>query len=167
MTTFFNSIRDFEKYLNEQMAKVLITDVAQVVKNKEQEKVITEVYDKYQPGTPDHEPWVYKRRGWQGGLADQSNMNSYVTNTLGGVELTVENVTKGQDDTNLNIADLVEYGDNQGHGQYDYKKNRDGTANEYLAARPFQEDTVTELEMTGEHIDAFKLGMRRQGINLD
>lgn len=162
----FNSIQELQAYLNKEMADVLKNEVAQTVKNIEQEKVITEVYDKYnitENGL--QEPYKYQRRGWNGGLADQKNMTENVNETAGGVTLTVENITKGQQ-SGEEIAGLIEFGDGNGYGEYDYKLNRDGTSWQYLRARPFTKTTEEELASTGEHIQVFKNGMKSKGIDI-
>lgn len=160
-----NSINELKKYLNKYIQEVLDENVAPVVKNKEQEKVITEVYDKYSPSTPDGEPFKYERRGWNGGLADQKNMKHQVKNTANGVELSVENVTKGKDE-NFRLDTLIEYGDGTDGKEYEYKTNRDGTAYQYLQGRPFTKSTIEELEQSGEHIQAFVRGMKGKGIEI-
>ncbi|MED3562244.1 hypothetical protein [Bacillus xiapuensis] len=165
MTTV-NNIKELSKYLNKHMKEVLEENVAPVVKNKEQEKVITEVYDRYSPSTPDGEPFKYERRGYNGGLADQKNMQHKVKTTKDGVELSVENVTKGKDQ-NFRLDTLIEYGDGTDGKEYQYKTNRDGTANQYLQGRPFTKSTIEELEQSGEHIQAFVRGMKTKGIEID
>ena len=159
----FKNLTELNKYINQQMKNALQNEVAQVVKNKEQEKVVTEVYEKYTPNNG--EPWVYERRGTSGGLADQRNMKSKVKNIKDGVELSVENVTKGKDEK-VQISDLVEFGDGYRGLEYDYKENRDDTADQYLQSRPFQERTVDELAQTNEHVKAMKNGLIRQGLNV-
>jgi len=163
----FNTLKQLEDHINKLMRDALNVEVAKVVKDTEQEKVITEVYDKYKPSSPDGEPWIYKRRGSSGGLADQRNMKHKVVSlgTANGLELSVENKTNGKDDK-VQISDLIEYGDGYNGLEYDWKDNRDDTADQYLQARPFQQKTVQELEQTNEHVEAMRKGLRRQGLDV-
>jgi hypothetical protein len=165
--TEFATLKQLEKHIEKLMREALNTEVAEVVKNKEQQKVITEVYDKYSPSTPNGEPWEYKRRGLNGGLADKKNMKQKVKRTgkNAELELTIENKTKGKDE-NMYISDLVEGGDGYNGLEYQFKNNRDGTANEYLQPRPFQQKTVEELEQSNDHVDAMKKGLQRLGLDV-
>lgn len=162
----FDNLKQLEDYLNKQMADVMQKEVAEKVKDVEQKQIDKTVYDGYSPSSDDGEPWQYERRRDKGGLRSRDNMDVDVQMVGNGVELTVENTTKGKDD-NFEIADLVEYGDGYNGKQYTYKRNRDGTANEYLRARPFTKNTADELEMTGEHIDAMKKGLKARGLSVE
>jgi hypothetical protein len=162
----FNSIKDLEKYLNKQMADVLQNEVAEKVKDVEQESIDRTVYGGYQPTSPDSEPWVYERRRDDGGLRDRRNMEETVVHTSNGVELSIENTTTGSDD-DFEIADLVEYGDGANGKEYSFKSNRDNTAYQYLRGRPFTKETVEELERTGEHVDEMRKGLRRKGLDVE
>jgi hypothetical protein len=167
MAKSFNSMKDLEKYINQQMADVLQNEVAEAVKKEQSYQVEDEVYDKYSPSSPDGEPWVYERRRDNGGLSDTRNMiTSSPSYTGDGVEVSIENITKGSDD-NFQIADLVEYGDGTNGKEYEHKTNRDNTAYQYLRGRPFTKATVEELERTGEHIDAARKGLKRKGLDIE
>lgn len=158
-----SNIKELEALINKKLMNALKTDVAKVVKNTQQEKVKTSVYDRYSPGTSDGEPWVYKRRKENGGLADQKNMIDVVSVSSTGVELSVQNIAKGSKDKSMEIAGLVEYGDDAGYGEYDYKLNRDGTSEQYLQPRPFIEETRKELA-SGKAKEALIKGLKNQGI---
>jgi hypothetical protein len=163
----FTTIKQLETHINKLMRDAMNDEVAKVVKNKEQEMVVTEVYDKYSPSSPDGEPWVYERRGSKGGLADQKNMKHKVVSlgNVGGLELSIENKTKGKDE-NIYLSDLVEGGDGYNGLEYNFKSNRDGTADQYLRPRPYQQKTVEALEQSGEHVEALKKGLIRQGLDV-
>lgn len=162
----FNDLNSLIKHLNERVIKnALENEVAEKVRDIEQRKIDETVYSGYRPSTSDGEPWVYKRRRDNGGLRDRKNMIADVQATSDGVKLSVENITTGSQD-NFKIADLVEYGDNTNGKEYAYKRNRDGTADQYLRSRPFTKNTIEELERTGEHIDALIDGLKKQGINV-
>jgi hypothetical protein len=162
----FKSLTELNKYLQKQIKDALNNEVSEVVKSEEQKKVKTEVYDKYNVVKGEQkEPYVYQRRGSSGGLSDKKNMKNRVKNIKDGAELSVENRTKGQDE-NIYIADLVEGGDGSFGLDYDYKSNRDGTQGQYLQARPFQQRTVEALEQSGEHVEAMKKGLIRNGLDV-
>jgi hypothetical protein len=162
----FSNLKQLEKYLNKQMADVLQNEVAEKVKDVEQESIDRTVYRGYQPTSPDSEPWVYERRRDDGGLRDRRNMEEAITHTSNGVELSVENTTTGKDD-NFEIADLVEYGDGTNGKEYTFKRNRDDTAKQYLRGRPFTQETVETLERTGEHVDEMRKGLKRKGLDVE
>ncbi|MEL3959403.1 hypothetical protein NST17_19820 [Caldifermentibacillus hisashii] len=162
----FNNLNSLIKHLNERVIKnALGNEVAEKVRDIEQRKIDKTVYSGYRPSTSDGEPWVYKRRRDNGGLRDRKNMIADVQVTSDGVKLSVENVTTGSQD-NFKIADLIEYGDNTNGKEYAYKRNRDGTADQYLRSRPFTKNTIEELKRTGEHIDALIDGLKKQGIDV-
>lgn len=165
--TEFTTIKQLESHINKLMRDAMNNEVAKAVKNKEQETVITEVYDKYSPSSPDGEPWEYERRGTKGGLADQKNMKHKVVSLgkAGGMKLSVENQTKGKDE-NIYISDLVEGGDGYNGLEYNFKSNRDDTAGQYLRARPYQQKTAEALEQSGEHVEALIKGLVRQGVDV-
>lgn len=161
----FNNIKELEKYMNKQMSEVMNNEMAQMVKKKESESVEKNVYQAYQPSSPDGEPWKYERRRTNGGLADIRNMTHEVINSGNGVELTVENKTKGKDQ-NFEIDDLVEYGDGYNGKEYEFKKNRDGTAQQYLRPRPFTQRTKEDILMTNKHVDTMRKGLKSRGIDV-
>jgi hypothetical protein len=160
----FKNLKELEKFLNNKIKSAMANEVAEKVRDVQQSKIDTEVYDAYQPNTPDNEPYVYDRRKDNDGLRDRENMIADVKDSGHGVELSVENVAKGKD-KDFQLAGLIEYGDNAGYGEYDYKYNREGTAEQYLKERPFIEETRKSLRQTKQHVDALKQGLHRQGIN--
>lgn len=162
----FKSLTELNKHLQKQLKDALNNEVAEVIKSEEQRKVKTEVYDKYNVVKGEQkEPYVYQRRGSSGGLSDKKNMKSRTKNVRNGAELSIENKTKGKDE-NIYISDLVEGGDGYNGLDYNFKSNRDGTAEQYLQARPFQQKTVESLEQSGEHVEALKNGLQRLGLDV-
>lgn len=148
-----------------QLESVMRNEVAQVAKETESDMVEKEVYDRYRP-TEDGEPWIYKRRGTDqgsGGLGDINQMETSVSRTVHGVEMTVANHATGQQESGMEIAPLVEGGDGAHGLQYQHKG--DGTGN-YLKPRPFQEEAQTELENSGKAVDALKRGLRARGVDV-
>lgn len=161
----FKNLKELEKFLNNKIKSAMQNEVAEKVRDVQQSKIDSEVYNAYQPSSPDGEPFVYDRRRDNDGLRDRDNMVAKVKDSANGVELSVENVTKGKD-KDFEIAGLIEYGDNSGYGNYDYKYNRDGTAEQYLKERPFIQETRKSLIQSKEHVDALKQGLKRNGINI-
>jgi hypothetical protein len=159
----FKNENELIKYLQSQMRDVMNNEMAQMVKKKESESVEKNVYQAYQP--ENGEPFIYERRKINGGLADERNMKHKVKNVPNGVELSVENKTKGKDD-NFQIADLVEYGDGYNGKEYDYKTNRIGTEHEYLRGRPFTEKTEEDIVQSNEHVEIMKNGLKARGIDI-
>lgn len=162
----FNSLTELEKYLNDKMADVLNHEVAEIVKDVEQRNIQDVVYEGYKTSNIGGEPWVYQRRRTNGGLQDKNNMIHHVTTNGQGVELSVENVTTGKNDT-FRLDTLIEYGDGTDGKEYEFKENRDNTADQYLRGRPFTHETEDELMQTNEHVIAFKNGMKSRGINIE
>jgi hypothetical protein len=163
----FSTLKQLEAYINKQMRDVLQNEVAEKVKDVEQRNIQDEVYEGYVTSQAGGQPYIYQRRRTNGGLQDKKNMKSKVKN-LGsgqGVELSVENVAKGKDDK-FRLDTLIEYGDGTDGKEYEYKTNRDGTADQYLRGRPFTNETVKELESSNEHVHVFKNGMKSRGIDI-
>lgn len=160
----FKNLTELEKYVQSLIKESLVQDVAEVVKEAEQLAIEGIVYKGYRPNSPDREPWVYERRGMNGGLQDKKNMVVDVSDD--GESISVTNKTRGKDDPSVNVAGLVEYGHQGGYGEYDFDRNRDSTAWQYLRPRPFTEETIKILEQTEYHVEALKKGMKRKGIDI-
>jgi hypothetical protein len=161
----FNNLKELEEYLKPKMLQVVENEVAKEIKDVEQLNIEEVVYQGYVTSNAQGQPWKYKRRRQNDGLQDRDNMVEkarYIGNT---VELTIENITEGSNE-DFKIAPLIEYGDGNGGKEYEYKNNRDDTADQYLAPRPFTEETIKELKLTNRHINAFKQGMRKRGIDI-
>ena len=150
------NFKELEKQLNEVLRDVMTKEVAEKVKDVQQEELENEVYSSYQP-------YEYERRRDNGGLQDRDNMIATITNYGGGLQLSVKNITKGDQD-DYEIAGLIEYGHEGGHGDYSYPFNRDNTAWKFLRPRPFIEESRKTLMKHGEHIDAMEKGLNKRGI---
>lgn len=163
----FNNPNELFKYLQNEIADSLKNEVTEIVKEVEQEAIQEQVYDRYNiVGGRRKDPYVYQRRMGHGGLSDPNNMVQVVQIVGDEVVLEVTNITKGQQDSNLYVADLVEYGDGSG-GEYDFKNNRDGTAYQYLNPRPFTEETIKRLEASGVHVNALRNSLKRKGFIIE
>jgi hypothetical protein len=159
----FKNLTELNKYLNQQMREVMENEMAAMVKKKESESVEKNVYEAYQP--ENGKPFVYERRKTNEGLADERNMKHKVKNIKDGVELSVENTTKGKDQ-NFRLDTLIEYGDGTDGKEYQYKTNRLNTADEYLRDRPFTEKTEESIAQSNEHVEVMKNSLKSRGINV-
>lgn len=160
----FKTLDELNDYIIKQAEKVLREKVAEEIKDIQSIFVESEVYDKYKPN--DGKPYVYKRRGAEGGLADTDNMKNDVEKPdRNSVKLTIKNITKG-DDGKIQIADLVEGGDGTNGKEYEHKRNRDTDSPSYLKSRRFQGETVGYLNSSKEHIGYFESGMRDLGFTI-
>ena len=159
----FKNLTELNKYLNQQIREVMDNEMAAMVKKKESESVEKNVYQAYQPDNG--EPFVYERRKTNGGLEDERNMKHNVRNIKDGVELSVENTTKGKDQ-NFRLDTLIEYGDGTDGKEYQYKTNRINTADEYLRARPFTEKTEESIAQSNEHVEVMKNALKAKGIDV-
>lgn len=166
------NMAELESHINKVLKNTLDADdnmVADIVKTTESDKVEEVVYDKYRPNRG--EPWVYERRGTDGGLADTSNMEHEAQMSGNKVKMEVINTTPPHDEYNGNglkdgdVASLVEGGDGTSGLEYSGKTNRSGDAYKYLGARPFQRETVAELKRNGLHAQALASELRGKGLN--
>lgn len=157
----FKDINSLLKYIQKQMNATMKEEVAQEVKFEEQRQIQKIVYEAYP------NPYAYDRRMYDdGGLQDLDMMVAVTEVRKNEVILSVVNMAKGQDEEDLYIAPLIEYGDGEGHGEYQYKFNRDHSSWRYLQSRPFTAETIDALRRSGKHIKAFKDGMRKRGIEI-
>ena len=131
-----------------------------------------EVYAKYTPNNG--EPWVYQRRKKDGGLADKNNMVHEVAQIGDKAKMQILNLTPFNENYNFDnyrpgdtLANLVEGGDKKYGAEYTFKTNRSGDAYKYLGARPFQQETVKELERNGDHLDALALDLMMKGLTVE
>ena len=155
----FNNIKELQKYLNSQINQVMQNEMANMVKDEEQRTIDKTVYDSYKPGTSDGEPWVYKRRRDDGGLRSRENMKVNINQSVEGVELTVENVTKGAQ--GYRIDEVIESGKG-----YEYTSNRDGTANQYTSPRPFTKNTEESIAAKDLHTKTMRKALKDKGLDI-
>lgn len=157
----FDSIAKLLKHVEKNHFRpVMETVMAEMVKDEEQKAIDKTVYDAYKPGTTDGEPWVYKRRRDNGGLRSRDNMKVDVKRVGDDIELSVENVTKGAN--GYAIAEGIEYGRN-----YEYTSNRDDTADQYLAPRPFTNETEKEILSRDLHTKIMKQALKARGLDVE
>lgn len=133
----------------------LVEEVGEFIKDKEQEHIITDVYDMYSPE-------AYLRRGANDGLmADENIIISPIKN---GVR--IENIASVnpyyEDKLDMyqegTLADIVEEGT-----AYDLFNKKSAP---YLDARPFRQNVVDELEATEEHANVLSKSLKRKGYKI-
>lgn len=158
--------------MNKAIKDAFRTEVAEKVKEVESQKVEEIVYHRYNP--PElHLP----RRKEHVGLKDKRNMKHTISTNGEDILLEVKNMTDGNpyaDDTDLTkppnfLAGIIEYGRlPQKKGKFAYNRwGKEHPATQFLQPRPFTKETVRELKRTGEHVDVFIKGMKRNGFNLE
>lgn len=163
----FKNLKELEKHLNQKIKKAMENEVAEKVRDVQQQKIDKEVYAAYNIVDGSHqEPYKYERRRDDGGLRDRRNMVATVTESNGKIELSVENVAEGKDQINIDLAGLIEYGAGR-YGYYQYPYNRDDTAWQFMQPRPFIRETRNELASTNQHVEALKKGLQKQGIDVE
>lgn len=143
MPKTFKNLKELMKSIQIEIDKSLSEDVSKKVKKVQLEHVKKDVYDKY-------EPTVYNRRKDNGGLSDIDNIEGKLIKS--GL-LSIENKRKDEETGRL-VAPVVETG--QGYN-YDFPFNG--------KSRPFVKNTIQELEVTQEHVQALKEGLQKRGIN--
>lgn len=155
--TYHKNLKSLFSQLQEKVIPdVLEKEVLQVVQEAEQRNIQTKVFDAYE------DPVVYERRT-SGGLDDMSNMRPRFTSVNNGMQMLVENITKGKNDSSFEIAGLIEYGHDNGYGKYDYPYRTYGEPT-FLNPRRFTYHTMQELKRTLKHVEAFRQGLKRHNI---
>jgi hypothetical protein len=149
----FNNFASLESYLKTAVSDTLRKEVFEEVKKCEQEHIQSDVYDVYSPS-------VYQRRGLSNGLGADDNI---VLTEIDNLSIEVVNTTDPNSDyngtTDKYLSDLVEYGDGYNGYYYDYPTNR-----AFTESRPFQENTVKDLQTSKKHIQAMREGLSKRGI---
>ena len=159
MGNAFKSLDALMGSIKKKINNALENEVAEFVKETEQQAAISEVYSVYSPKQ-------YDRRGDAGGLADMGNMESKVS---GGV-LTVTNETDFDNRYNSlhsgnNLDELIEYGHGAGGLRYTYG---DEYPYDYIKPRPFIQKTKETLALDGgDNLKvALEIGLERQGVDV-
>jgi hypothetical protein len=157
----FKGRNELYKYIQDKVVETMKDEVADAVRFEEQKQIEKVVYEAYE------QPYVYERRKFNnGGLQDTEMMVAVVEKQGNSVVLSVINMAKGADQEDLYIAPLIEYGDNAGYGEYQFKYNRDHTSWKYLQSRPFTQETIKALQRSGVHIQALKEGLEKRGFDV-
>ncbi|MGG1663095.1 hypothetical protein [Brevibacillus sp. NRS-1366] len=139
MVTFKN-LNDLAKYVNTQSKQSLKDEIAPLVKSKMQSHVESDVYSVYVPS-------IYERTG---GLKRDIDIRE----TSNGVSVVP---TRTDEVTGNYIPHTVETG--QGYLYSGYGLG-------YERPRPFVENTVKELQSTGEHVNKLRQSLQAKGLSV-
>lgn len=166
----FRSLNALYSYLQRQVESAMDNEVSDVVKEVESEKVKEVVYDAYKSQEP-YSP----RRMDNGGLSDTKNMTNTISVDGNTTTLEIKNITQGHEMPSVSytsgttppnyLAGIIEYGRPDHKGLY--TTNATGTQDQYLQARPFEEETVNELNNTKQHVEALKKSLQSKGIRVE
>lgn len=138
----------------EDIESIAVNEVAQKMKEIEQEVIYEEVYKAYLPTS-------YKRRYESNGLSDMDNMELEHKTDKNGITLELYNMTKGNERYKKHdeyISDIIETGEG-----YRYVGNGD---NMFERPRPFQAVAENILVETDEIIDVIYEGLEKRGYGL-
>jgi hypothetical protein len=153
----FNNLSDLGAYLQSKIDDSLDKEVSQVVKAQESIEVQDKVYDVY----PD--PVIYERRGYDGGLIDEDNMNHTVQDgTLTVTNDTPLNTAYGTDDLDMSLTQRVVIGTG-----YMYPYGHNTTGYSYMQPRDFLQATVDALEENQTCTETLKISLNNDGIKTE
>lgn len=133
------NLNELAKYVNAQSKQSLKDEIAPLVKSKMQEHVESDVYQAYTPE-------LYSRTG---GLKRDIDIQE----TVNGVAI-IPNRT--DEDTGKYIPEVIETGKGYSFSGYGLG---------YERPRPFVENTVKELQSSGEHVKRLKQSLQTKGIS--
>lgn len=140
-----SSTKDLNKLFAELQKRVNVaqtTDVAPTVREEMKDQIEQVVYSVY-------DPKEYERLKDDGGLTDDENIDTYMT------DATTLVVESNRFDGNKNVGEVVTTG--QG---YSYKFPYNGVARDYVGA------TIDELAVTGAHTHALVRGLKKTGLQI-
>lgn len=168
-----SSIKELEALLKKKINSVLQTDVANLVKKKEQQHAYEDVYGAYT--SLSRCVMRYRRRGEGGGIVDMSNMKVYP----GDMQVEISNETHfnpafgahteccrpfiGPENHGNELALLIEQGD--GGGGYIYNYPFPNGFGDFTPPRPFIQNTREELKNTPDLRKCIVNGLRLLGVD--
>jgi len=160
-----NNFDALTKEIQKRIDKSLNKEVFKAIQKVEQKEITETVYDVYEPEVYVDLP-SRKRRRKQGGMEDIRNIQIKGGKAKDGV-LEVVNETPPNPDardgatTNKDLPYLIEHGESfSGRYHYDYP------GHPYSSPRPFTENTRLELVQENQHLEALKLGLENNGLNV-
>lgn len=142
----FSSLKEMEKYIQDEINKSLKNDVAPVVKEVMSAEVQNTVYSVY-------EPKMYKRRYNNGGLMSENNMNDTLIKD-GVIAVSNDTPFNGKNYSGKTLTEVVVTGEGY---TYDYPY-------EYNQPRDFIEATRKDLIQTQAHTKALVNGLKKSGV---
>ena len=176
----FTSIAALKAHIEKKVAEALKDEVATVIRDVHIDAIQEEVYDAYP------ETVLYRRRMYDGGLADPDNMPAIVTGTT----LVMRNVTQPNEEYDqfnwrhrgmlrtqysydgcersyvFDLPALIEYGDAGIVGGYTHKHSSMPWGPTFLEPRPFMQRTKAELRQHKYHVNALNYGLRKKGLRV-
>lgn len=146
----YTSIRQLQMDLGKIVADVVLNEVRDEIVEVWLMHQAELVYEQYTPS------W-YQRRLDEGGLADPSNIETYIRGAVTKeLQISLENVTRGSSDATVLINRLIE-------GSSGYA----GDPAMGMPPRPYTEPTIAYLKANPGHInDAIRKGFARHGIKI-
>lgn len=143
-----NWSKELEKQINQKINNAMNQEVSDQARKTMKEQIIEEVYDRYTPS-----PSGYKRTG---GLHQDKNIETTMENDN---TLVVRNIRRDEDSGRL-IAPVIESGIG-----YEWEKSK--IYNMQPFPRPFNTETLRELDEKGLAKDALAKGLKRQGLDVE
>lgn len=141
------------RVLENAIEDALSDEVFEEVREVQKQHIISDVYAVYPS------PYIYKRRGDEGGLADDDNIGSIVADkTLIMYNDTPKNDAYGINDIDKSLTEIIITGEG-----YMYRGHGTGA---YLKPRDFVENTKQDLIQNKQHIKAMKQGLKNKGIDV-
>lgn len=140
-----SSTKDLNKVLAELQRRINVaqtTDVAPTVREEIKDQIEQVVYSVY-------DPKEYERQKDDGGLTDDENIDTYMT------DATTLVVESNRFDGNKNVGEVVTTGQGYSHS-FPYN----GVARDYVGA------TIDELEATNAHVVALARGLKKIGLEI-
>lgn len=157
----FKDIKSLMNYVQKKIDLSLKNEVFPTVREIEIEHVQSDVYAEYP------NPIVYERRKDEDGLTDIDNYECVVNKGVMSMTNTTESNTNYSGSIKESLVGLIEYGDDNGYGRYDYpeeENKRRWKRYKYLKPRPFIQNTREDLEENKQHLFALKKGLNKLGI---
>ena len=152
----FTDLSKLQEYLLDKIEKIMVTDVADVIK-QEESRQIKRYYRQFTPKE-------YERREDNGGLSDIRNMKVKPRRYKHTVSVTITNDTRGNpkfSDNPTNDLDKV-FATGLGYEYYG-----EDTYKYYATPRPANEDAVDELKGNRRIVSEIISGLKQTGIQCE
>lgn len=158
---YYKDLNSLFAKLKEDIHESLATDVFDDVIDMQQEEIQTKVYDAYDDG-----PFVYERRYEDGGLLDKRNNIATFYHSGDGVEMLIQNITKGHPRykyADTYIVPIIVGGDGAYGMNYDFPYNRLNTQYKFLNSRDFISSTKERLKSENMHVISLEQSLASKG----
>lgn len=157
---YFKDLKSLFTKLKEDIHESMATDVFDDVIDIQQEEIQTKVYGAYDS------PFEYKRRYEDGGLLDKSNNIATFYYSGDGVEMLIQNITKGHPEhryADTYIVPIIVGGDGAYGMNYDFPYNRLNTQYKFLKPRDFISSTKERLKDENMHVISLEKSLASKG----